>query len=152
MIRKWLALIFLICVMPLVSVQAQPATESEIESAVMKVLDEWMVAFNKMDMKAWEKTFHFPHDRLAGGDMKILKKAGEQNGTLIKLYFKTMGWHHSAWNHRRIIHLSETKVHVDTKFTRYREDGSIIGTFESLYVLTYEKGRWGIKLRSSFAR
>jgi hypothetical protein len=40
---------------------------------------------------------------------------------------------------------------VDTLFLRYRADGSLIGSFESLYVLTKEQGRWGVKLRSSFA-
>ena len=39
----------------------------------------------------------------------------------------------------------------ETQFTRYRSDGSVIASYESLYVLTYEVGRWGIKLRSSFA-
>jgi hypothetical protein len=43
------------------------------------------------------------------------------------------------------------EVHVDTLFTRYRTDGSVIGSFESLYVVTKEQGRWGIKLRSSMA-
>ena len=61
------------------------------------------------------------------------------------------GWHHSKWDHRRIIHATADKVHVDTKFTRYRADGSRIGSYESLYVLTKENGHWGVKLRSSFA-
>ena len=26
------------------------------------------------------------------------------------------------------------------------------GTYDSLYILTKENGRWGVKLRSSFAR
>jgi len=43
-------------------------------------------------------------------------------------------------------------VHVDTKFSRYREDGSLIGSFDSLYIVTKEDGRWGVKLRSSFAQ
>jgi len=42
-------------------------------------------------------------------------------------------------------------VHVDTKFTRCRADGSVISSYESLYILTKEEGRWGVKLRSSFA-
>jgi len=44
-----------------------------------------------------------------------------------------------------------TRFHVDTLFLRYRADGSLIGSFESLYVLTKEQGRWGVKLHSSFA-
>ena len=46
--------------------------------------------------------------------------------------------------------MSDSKVHVDTEFTRYRKDGSALGRFESLYIVTKEEGRWGIKMRSSF--
>ena len=60
------------------------------------------------------------------------------------------GWHKSIWVHRKIVSLSETKVHVDTQFRRVRKDGTEIKTASSLYVLIKKDGRWGIKLRSSF--
>ena len=34
-----------------------------IEAQILKVLDTWMEAFNRLDVVAWEKTFHFPHYR-----------------------------------------------------------------------------------------
>ena len=40
--------------------------------------------------------------------------------------------------------------HVDTQFTRYREDGSVIAAHDSLYVLTCENNKWGVKMRSSY--
>lgn len=60
-------------------------------------------------------------------------------------------WHHSKWDRRRIIHQSADKVHIDTKVSRYRADNTRITSFESLYIVTKENGRWGIKLRSSYA-
>ena len=122
-----------------------------IEAEILKVLDAWMDTFNRLDMTAWEKTFHFPHYRLASGNMRVLNKPGEQDVEKIRTSLTARGWHHSGWDRRNIVHVSESKVHVDTQFTRYRADGSIIASYESLYVLTYEAGRWGIKLRSSFA-
>ena len=122
-----------------------------IEAEIIKVLDEWMEAFNRMDMTAWEQTFHFPHYRLASGNMRILNKPGEQDVERIRSNLTARGWHHSGWDRRNIVHASESKVHVDTQFTRYRADGTVVASYESLYVLTYEEGRWGIKLRSSFA-
>lgn len=122
-----------------------------IEPEILKVLDAWMDAFNRLDMTAWEKTFHFPHYRLASGNMRVLNKPGEQNVERIRTNLTARGWHHSGWDRRNIVHVSESKVHVDTQFTRYRADGSVIASYESLYVLTYEAGHWGIKLRSSFA-
>ncbi len=122
-----------------------------IEAEVIEILDTWMEAFNRMDIVAWENTFHFPHYRLASGNMRILNKPGEQDVERIKTNLTARGWHHSAWDRRNMVHVSESKVHVDTQFTRYRADGSVVASYESLYVLTYEEGRWGIKLRSSFA-
>ncbi|MFD1142187.1 hypothetical protein ACFQ4C_13760 [Larkinella insperata] len=42
-----------------------------------------------------------------------------------------------------VVQASPNKVHIDTKFTRYRKDGSQVASYESLYVLTKEEGRWG---------
>lgn len=125
--------------------------KEKIEAEIMEVLDTWMAAFNRLDIAAWEKTFHFPHYRLASGNMRILNEPGEQDVERIRKNLTARGWHHSGWDRRNIVHISDAKVHVDTQFTRYRADSTVIASYESLYVLTYESGRWGIKLRSSFA-
>jgi PAS domain-containing protein len=122
-----------------------------VEAAVQQALDDYMAAFNNLDIAAWERTFHFPHYRLAGGTMRVLEAAGEQDGAQLRQRLLAAGWHHSAWERREIVHLSQDKAHVDTRFVRYRADGSVLATFDSLYVLTREDGRWGVKLRSSFA-
>ena len=123
----------------------------QTEAEVMKVLDEYMDAWNRKDLVAWERTFHFPHYRLASGRMNVLERPGMQDAARV---WAAAGsdWHHSKWDHRRLIHVSADKVHVDTKFTRYRADGSKIASYESLYIVTKENGRWGVKLRSSFAQ
>lgn len=122
----------------------------EVKKEVLKVLDDYMNTFNAKDATAWQATYHFPHYRLASGKMSVLEKAGILDSTVfIKL--QQSGWHHSKWDHRNIIQGSEIKVHVDTRFTRYKADGSIIGSYESLYIVTKENGRWGVKFRSSYA-
>ena len=80
----------------------------------------------------------------------MLEGPGMQDTT--KVWASITDWHHSKWDRRRIIHATADKIHVDTQFTRYRADGSKIGSYESLYILTRENGRWGVKLRSSFAQ
>ena len=125
----------------------QAPNNTQLEAEAMKLLDEYMSAWNRKDLTAWERTFHFPHYRLASGKMNVLERPGLQDAT--KVWAAIPDWHHSKWERRRIIHASGDKIHVDTKFIRYRADGSRIGTFESLYILTKEDGRWGVKLRSS---
>ncbi len=133
--------------------QRSPSLDrSQVEREVMGLFDRWMEAFNRLDFEALERTFHFPHYRLAGGEMEVLNRPGEMNQEELKRYLETIGWHHSSWDRRRIVHMSDAKVHVDTKFTRYRKDGSVIASHELLCILTREEGQWGVKMRSAFAR
>ena len=117
--------------------------------AAMKVLDDFMSAFNARDIAAWQETFNFPSVRLASNTLVIIDEAYHQpdmfgRGALAE-------WDHSAWARREVIHAGDDKVHIDTRFVRYRADGSVIGGFDSIYVVTCENGHWGVKARSSFA-
>jgi hypothetical protein len=42
-------------------------------------------------------------------------------------------------------------VHLKVAFSRWRADGSLIGHFETIYIVTRQNGHWGIQARSSFA-
>jgi hypothetical protein len=117
--------------------------------AAMKVLDDFMSAFNARDIAAWRETFNFPSVRLASNTLMIIEADYHQpdmfgRGSLAE-------WDHSAWARRAVIHAGDDKVHIDTRFVRYRADGSVIGGFDSIYVVTCEEGHWGVKARSSFA-
>ncbi|HEY0104716.1 MAG TPA: hypothetical protein VGB91_01435 [Rhizomicrobium sp.] len=117
--------------------------------AAQKVLDDFMAAFNARDIQAFEATFNFPSVRLASGTMVVLNR-----GDMTPERFTTgalADWNRSAWERRAVIHAGPDKVHIDTRFTRYRKDGSVIGGFDSIYVITNENGHWGVKARSSFA-
>ncbi|WP_309644868.1 hypothetical protein [Phenylobacterium sp.] len=118
-------------------------------AAAMACLDDFMAAFNGRDVKAFEATFNLPSVRLASNTLTIIKAGYHQpqmfeRGPLAE-------WDHSAWERREVIHAGADKVHIDTRFTRYRADGSIIGGFDSIYVVTCEAGHWGVKARSSYA-
>jgi len=114
-----------------------------------RVLDDFMAAFNARDIAAFEATFNFPSVRLASNRLVTLN-AGDMTperfttGALVE-------WDHSAWERREVIHAGPDKVHIDTRFVRYRADGSVIGGFDSIYVVTCEEGHWGVKIRSSYA-
>lgn len=97
----------------------------------MQILDEYMAGWNAKDTARWERTFHFPHYRLASGRMNVLAKPGMQPAGLWER-MKAGGWDHSKWDRRTIIHATAEKIHVDTKFSRYRADGSRLGSYESL--------------------
>ncbi|MBL9011218.1 MAG: hypothetical protein JNL56_08575 [Alphaproteobacteria bacterium] len=125
------------------------AGHDEAVAAAQGVLDAFMAAFNARDVEAFEATFNFPSVRLASNTLTLIERGFHRpemftTGALAE-------WDHSAWERRAVIHAGPEKVHIDTRFARYRKDGSLIGAFDSIYVITREDGHWGIKARSSFA-
>jgi hypothetical protein len=118
-------------------------------NAAMKCLDDFMAAFNARDLAAFEKTFNFPSVRLASNTLVLIESGYHKPGMFER--GALADWHHSAWQRREVIHAGADKVHIDTRFTRYRKDGSVIGGFDSIYVITCENGHWGVKARSSYA-
>jgi hypothetical protein len=133
---------------------AQPAASSpenaEAVAGAMKCLDDFMAAFNAHDLKALEATLNFPHVRLNGlNTLKVFSRGDLKEGM-----FETMearGWDHSAWDTREILSAGPTKVHIKTRFVRYRADNSVLAAYDSLYIVTKESGHWGIRIRSSYA-
>ena len=143
-------LLFLI-LFPTIVVSAEPDRQA-IEKEVFAVLDNFILSFSAMDSVAHVTTLHFPHFRLARGSMRIWETEEEAIAAQ-QSFFKNLpdtGWHKSIWVRRKIINMSENKVHVDTQFRRVRKDGTEITTASSLYVLIKKDGKWGVKLRSSF--
>ena len=118
-------------------------------AGAMTCLDDFMAAFNARDVTAFEATFNLPSVRLASNTMVIIEAGYHQPGMFARGALAE--WDHSAWERREVIHAGPDKVHFDTRFTRYRKDGSVIGGFNSIYVVTLENGHWGVKARSSYA-
>ncbi|HEY1838158.1 MAG: hypothetical protein WBQ17_08025 [Rhizomicrobium sp.] len=118
-------------------------------AGAMQCLDDFMVAFNARDAKAFDATFNFPSVRSASNKLVIINPGDHTADMFTRGALKE--WDHSGWERREVIHAAEEKVHFDTRFVRYRADGSVIGHFDSIYVVTKENGHWGVKIRSSFA-
>ena len=118
-------------------------------AAAMRCLDDFMAAFNARDLKAFEATFNFPSIRLAADTLTVIEPGHHTPAMFEKGALK--GWSRSAWDRREVIHAGPDKVHIDTRFIRFRADGSVIGGYDSIYVVTRENGHWGVKARSSFA-
>lgn len=127
----------------------QAADTAKAVAGAEACLDAFMAAFNARDLPAWEATFNFPSVRLASGTLVVIKPGYHQPAMFEQGALSD--WDHSAWERREVIHAAPDKVHFDTRFSRYRADGSVIGGFDSLYVVTLEDGHWGVKARSSFA-
>lgn len=112
-------------------------------------LDRHMSALNERNRTGLAAALHFPHFRLTGGRMKVW----DRPDTYLDDFYARAGdgWHHSAWDFVTPIAAGPDKVHLDVQFTRYRADGSSMGSFRSLWVVTNVNGIWATQLRSSYA-
>jgi len=109
-----------------------------------------MAALNRRDEAALNDALHFPHVRLASGRVTTWDTPGTYRIADF-LGRAGDGWHESRWEERTVIHAGPDKVHVAVVFSRWRADGSPLGRYRSIYIVTRVDGRWGIQARSSFA-
>ena len=126
--------------------------EETPEAAAMRVLDEFMTAFNARDPEAVAATLNYPHVRFASETVSVYESAEEfAAGMDFEAFAKRFNWDHSAWGEREVVQMDDEKVHVVLDFTRYDPEGNATATHPSLYIITKVDGRWGIQARSSFA-
>lgn len=123
-------------------------------AAAMAVTDAFLDTFNALDAAGHAATLAYPHIRLASGQVRIWQDIEEATAAMelgMAALRDRVGWDHSRWNHRLLIHDLGNKVHLDVEFTRYRADGSVIGVYPAVYVIVETDGGWGIQCRSSAA-
>jgi len=120
------------------------------ETRCRDLLDRFMAGLNRRDAAAMDACMNFPHVRMAEGQVTVYDAPGNNPMDLFQRLEANDGWHHSAWEHVRVVQASKVKVHLDVRYTRYRADDSVIGVYDSLYIATLQDGRWGIQARSSF--
>ncbi len=122
------------------------------EEKAVNAAISFMNSFNNQDSEGCSNACNFPHARIGkGGKLLITEKSPIQVDNFFTWFTRDYGWNHSCWDYRQVIQSDLNKVHLQIQFSRYRTDGSKIGIFPSIWIITNQEGHWGIKMRSSFA-
>ena len=121
------------------------------EREALAAVDSYMDAFNRRDPAGMDAALHFPHVRIASGAVQVMDGPGLASDDFFARFAAATGWAYSRWDYRRAVQSTVDKVHFAVQFTRYRGDGSVIGCYPSMWVVTLHEGRWGVQARSSFA-
>jgi hypothetical protein len=134
--------------------QVITAVNNESEEKAVKAAIGYMDAFNEADVNKTDSFINFPHALVgANGVLSVSEKAGTLSSPKFFSDFRQRyGWNHTCWDSRTVIHSNENKVHLVVTYSRYRADGSKIGTFPSIWIMTRHDNHWGFKLRSNFDR
>ena len=128
--------------------------DDDAVDGALAVTDAFLAAFNAGDAPGHAVTLAYPHVRLASGTVRIWKDIDEAIPAMeagLAALRERVGWDHSVWDHRNVIHARAEKVHLDVQFTRYRANGSVIGVYPAVYVIVRRPTGWLIQCRSSFA-
>src|SRR4051812_29102433 len=115
-------------------------------------LDGFMAAFNVEDADAIRaRWFHFPRVRFHSGKVTVMTEPSDYHNLVWARRGQSAGWGRSAWDYQEVIDAGPEKVHFRVQFSRFRADGTFIGSYRSLYIVTLHDGRWAIQARSSWA-
>ncbi|MBN9561743.1 MAG: hypothetical protein J0H14_13590 [Alphaproteobacteria bacterium] len=121
-------------------------------SGAREAMDGFMAAFNARDAEALRtRWFHFPHVRFHSGKVTVMQRPEDYHNLVWNDRGSTDAWARSEWDYVEPIDAGPEKVHFRVQFSRYRTDGSKIGSYRSLYIVTHIDGRWAIQGRSSWA-
>ena len=140
-----------VCLIVAGAAWSQRTEQPKSRESAIRVLDEWMVAWNAGDAHRLAATCNFPHVRIAAGKVTVWQTPEEFEKEHLRSIPLEAGWHHSAWKNREVVQWSDEKVHVVLSFTRYDAKGVKLATYQALYVVTKQDGHWGVQARSSFA-
>ena len=134
--------------------QVITSVNGEEEEKAVKAAIGYMDAFNEAEVNKTDGFINFPHALVgANGVLVVSEKAGTLSSSKFFTDFRQRyGWNHTCWDSRVVIQSNENKVHLVVTYSRYRADGSKIGTFPSIWIMTRQDNRWGFKLRSNFDR
>jgi len=126
--------------------------KNKSEEKALNAAISFMNSFNNQDNEGYSNACNFPHARIGkGGKLLITEESPIQDENFFPWFTRDYGWNHSCWDYRQVIQSDLNKVHLQIQFSRYRADGSKIGVFPSVWIITDQEGHWGIKMRSSFA-
>lgn len=121
----------------------------DVEQAALAVVDRYLAALNARDTAGIRDAFNFPHFRIrADGELVRYETPGDYDFQAFFSRTGPDGWDHTKWDSTKVVFATRGKAHVAVDFTRYRADGSIIGRYFSLYVVTHLEAHWGIQFGS----
>lgn len=122
--------------------------EAATVAAAIECVEAFTDCFNARDLEGMDAKLHFPHIILSGEQLVVWDRPGQLSSTFFDDLSKSSGWHHTRYQAKRPVLVSPRKVHLVVEYTRNRSDNAVITSHRNLWIVTYDRERWGIKQRS----
>jgi hypothetical protein len=131
--------------MPVDESTVDPSHATSRESRAL--LDAFFVHFNNRDNKALQGITSYPHAFLLSGGVAAARSPNE-----LVMNFDGMtnreGWHRSTLDSAKLVAASDRSAAYEIVFGRHHADGKRYRTVPALWVVTEQKGEWGLQFRS----
>ena len=124
-------------------------SDARASEEALAAVNRYLAGLNARDTEAIRAAFNFPHLRIGSkGNLARFEKREDYDFSHFYRATGPDGWDHTRWDKTEVVFATEGKVHVAVDFTRCRKDGSVIGHYFSLYIVTCQDGHWGIQVGS----
>lgn len=121
-------------------------------SAAIAAVERYLDAFNARDEEAMVAALHFPHVRVGVGRATVRESAAEyMEGFDFDAFAERLGWERSEADSMEAVQVGARGVNVAVRITRYGEGDARIHTFDTIYLVTEEDGKWAIRAGASIA-
>ena len=144
-------------------------------SAAIAAVERYLAAFNARDEEAMVAALHFPHVRVGVGRATVRGSAAEYMegwhptarrralglrrwrrgdappGFDFDAFAERLGWERSEADSMEAVQVGAKGVNVAVRITRYGEGDVTIHTFDTIYLVTEEDGKWAIRAGSGIA-
>jgi hypothetical protein len=126
-----------------------PMDDAALRVVGETALDRFIETFNSRQAASWAASLSYPHVRVSPRQAAAAVTPDERAyaGAVTYDAADAMGWHHSAWDSKRILAVSPSKIHASAQWCRYDAAGQRILENNVSYVITEVEGRWGIQAR-----
>ena len=110
-------------------------------ASALNVMKHHLEALNALNESDLADTLHFPHYRLAGNKLDCWLSKDQYLSDFRRRAGKD--WARTAWKSITIQKESSVKVHLLVNINRFDKNETLIADFESLWVITLQKGKMG---------
>jgi hypothetical protein len=110
-------------------------------------LDRYLETWNSRSGTIWATSLHFPHVRPGPGAFELSETPQQYAAGVNFDQTLATGWHHSEWVSREVLQVGATKVHVSGSWRRYTAADQPMAGNDITYIVTEQRGRWGIQAR-----